>query len=995
MIDIVAGEQTLLTARATGALTPYKTRHRLQIQNGSGTWITYEDQLTSVRYSSQLDNPVASLEATLEYRGSTNLSPFVGVGSPAISIKRGIRYECAFISGGAPIRWLRRFEGVIDDVDPADPYELKIRARDTAARLIDKYIRTAGSYGSGGGIALETVMQSILTNWASGWTLFAPSSPGHLINTYTQSQEPVLQALRNLALRIGWDVQFRWDNGTSAYRLTLIDPLRNRATVDYTFAANMFVNIGELNLGSQDLRTVVIVPFGSGTTRGSVTRPTNEGTDPFVQAYGDIPFWLPDFNPPIPDSTRAGALADAVLSDLQSPGVSANYQLPFFPFSQLHDRYTFALTGINYDTAQTLAVVGIEDRWDLGNDVGYSTLSLRGKPSGGVDRWIGLDPRGQPPIPTPGDVAAPGAPTGFTSNFQGRDCIISWNAVADASGYEVQILTSANVLRRTVRVLAPPYVYDLDTNRADTLTPSLNFQIRALKANSAPPSSALLGSATNLAPSAPTGLTLGAADGGLGVGLTVAEPTFGDYLQLEVQTDDNAGFTSPTDAYAGASWRSVPIEAESVTAPTHIRARFRDVFNQASGWTASSVTAKPVTAAYLDFLLGGVNLLKNAGFDYNYNDLYLADDWASYSVGTGLAAGASIQVGGVLGSQFQRLEATLNASGERFGITQEIPNSGGVVAGRPYTLSTFAKSSYGGGSANVNLWLFVDYLDISNAFIGAFSQIVTTMAALPTAWTRYSFTSVAPAGAVRAIVYIFAEYGSGAGATSTYDLDAVMFEYGEIPTFYQESAIFNNLGAKSMRALTLSAMQAVLTNGVNDTILDAKGAKVYDSSGIVRTAIGDISGLLYGSSNLPSGTQGLYVRGGGAFLTDYPRLIFISSFDTAASFGTQTVIAGGSVTNSVVFTHGQSFSLLAGRKLTGAVRLQKAATGNNNLVVAGFNLFVEGYNGSTWENITQVTGAKTYTDFRTTASLTIMNPTATNYNATSSLAFVTEIYETP
>ncbi|MDX2006567.1 MAG: hypothetical protein SFU83_14940, partial [Meiothermus sp.] len=106
---------------------------------------------------------------------------------------------------------------------------------------------------------------------------------------------------------------------------------------------------------------------------------------------------------------------------------------------------------------------------------------------------------------------------------------------------------------------------------------------------------------------------------------------------------------------------------------------------------------------------------------------------------------------------------------------------------------------------------------------------------------------------------------------------------------------------------------------------------------------------------------------------------------------------GGNVTNSVTYTHSQAVTLVSGRRIYGAPKITRVTAGNANLVVSGFSIVVEGFNTGTssWENISRQTGPRTYSDTRTVASITVMNPTGSNQNANSALAFVTEIYEGP
>ena len=83
--------------------------------------------------------------------------------------------------------WKEICQGRVDTINVGDE-QIQITGRSEEAVLLDCWVQTEKSYGSVGGIAMETVLQSMLDdNLGAGTiTLYCPVSPGYLMNTWTQ-----------------------------------------------------------------------------------------------------------------------------------------------------------------------------------------------------------------------------------------------------------------------------------------------------------------------------------------------------------------------------------------------------------------------------------------------------------------------------------------------------------------------------------------------------------------------------------------------------------------------------------------------------------------------------------------------------------------------------------------------------------------------------------------------------------------------------------------
>src|SRR5688500_17535137 len=261
--------------------TYYRMSARVRVKNGSGTLIDLSahkgiNWLEHVRYNEDIDELVAQAVIELKrdvirpgggYDSSLSLSPLRtdsalnrlddGVTyAPLIDVGREIHVDVAVTESWRPpvtTDWKPLLKGAINSIQwGSDP--VVVEALDEGAVLVDRWIESELIYGSAAGTAVETVMQSILnaTLGAGVVTLYTPASPGFNIRPYTQQKEPLMDALRTLADMIGWDVRYRWDAGTSTFRLTFQAPPRTKTVPDRTFGPSRILNVGKLTIDRQE-----------------------------------------------------------------------------------------------------------------------------------------------------------------------------------------------------------------------------------------------------------------------------------------------------------------------------------------------------------------------------------------------------------------------------------------------------------------------------------------------------------------------------------------------------------------------------------------------------------------------------------------------------------------------------------------------------------------------------------------------------------------------
>lgn len=252
-----------------------------------------------------------------------------------------------------------------------------------------------------GGVSMENIVQQMLNDSPVSVTLYAPDASSFLMNPWKQEREPVFEAVRKVAQLIGWDVCPRYDSA-GAYRLQLYKPDRAAAVPVRTFTASNYADVASLSLGLENIRNVLRVVYSDSTSLGSdgktprrksVTATAAASVTAYGRRYMEI---AEEATSQIDTPDEASALASAALSDLSTPYASLEVDAYFFPWVQVGDLYRFEANDVHFDGDQDLAVVGYSHDAQLGGDgeqTFRTSLTCRGKPSGGRDRWLQWDSR--------------------------------------------------------------------------------------------------------------------------------------------------------------------------------------------------------------------------------------------------------------------------------------------------------------------------------------------------------------------------------------------------------------------------------------------------------------------------------------------------------------------------------------------------------------------------------------------------------------------------
>lgn len=435
MRSLSTTEQMLLASEG------YSVRLRVTVKDASGSDVELtnfegRDWVQSVDISNDVDQPVSEATVTLVgHEDELNLSPSVaaskinrpgGVFQERLGVNRQIAIEVGIAPehGGDPDYWHALFVGDVDEFDlPSDGVssQIRLRCRDLGGRLQRRWLERTGQPPTGTELAVnlyqteravEDVMQEILGDWGPGGiTLQVPVSPGWEIpnGTWEPEMTNVLEVLRSLASRIGWDVRYRWvgDETTGSYQLQFYEPPRGKTTPDMTLGPDQYFAISRFATSLIGIRNKIEVFYRTSANEDDDVVVSVVEQDLASQAtYGLLYSSIGENDTTgITNSTRATQLASAVLSDLKNPRADFSATAMFLWNVELYDLIRFSPNGLLFDADQDLAVVGY--RHHISTDRVETEIVCRGGTVVGSWRkhWDLLrdkdgDSRAAPPAPS-------------------------------------------------------------------------------------------------------------------------------------------------------------------------------------------------------------------------------------------------------------------------------------------------------------------------------------------------------------------------------------------------------------------------------------------------------------------------------------------------------------------------------------------------------------------------------------------------------------------
>jgi len=425
---------------------------KLYIGSSDGiTWLDLSDHLVRAVVNkgdvtqlgaSGVDGVIASADFSLRRRGPVyTLDPG---SSPILFPNREIMLRVAITAPGVePSSWVTLFHGLLGDSISYSDTTVDLTCRDMAKLLGDCYIEEVQQYGSDEGVPLETVLQQIIdANLGVGEALvYCPVSPGFMVTPYQVEHKSVWDAIQEAVGQAGYFIGYRWDSGTGQYRLTLLEPERDKdaSTADFALTSTDDIIVEQLDISDKDIRNVVKVTWRDKATgqRRSVTV-TDEAS---IAQFRRRAMQIEEADTSLIDTeAEARRLADAALADLSQLASTNRIEMPLLP--ELDIMHGITITNPRMSEDQTFyGVESVRHTIDYGSNKFRTEVIASGRVIGGHNRWLRMQTRpgspGEPDYPLPITDIPPDTPAWDTCEFV-RDVTLRWHPVARAVEYEIR-----------------------------------------------------------------------------------------------------------------------------------------------------------------------------------------------------------------------------------------------------------------------------------------------------------------------------------------------------------------------------------------------------------------------------------------------------------------------------------------------------------------------------------------------------------------------------
>lgn len=385
-------------------------------RDGAGSWVDLSDldgrdYVVSVTISEDRNNEISTAQITLvtclDGRKERSLSPeatssLPNTGGVLIQGDRKVRIYTATLPDGSPkptsgsSNWVKAFEGRLTrPTVTAD--KITIQCRDKGGELQSTWIETVQTYGDSAGANIEDVIDDLLTDWArtsttlysangtSGTPFNAGDSPGFGILEYKQQRMPIMTAIKTLADQIGYQLSFRYHEGSGIddYVLVLEEPDRAVSSSAWTVP---LAAIDGLTIVDDDtiIRNVWIGTYGSYANGGQRTAYSVEDATS-ITTYGRRTAFLGEASgKQIDTETEMDNWLDQLLLDTKDTSRLITFEMPYAYHLQTNDYITIEADGFLLGSNKDISIMSIQH--SIGGGEGRTRLVCRGKPSNGEVR---------------------------------------------------------------------------------------------------------------------------------------------------------------------------------------------------------------------------------------------------------------------------------------------------------------------------------------------------------------------------------------------------------------------------------------------------------------------------------------------------------------------------------------------------------------------------------------------------------------------------------
>lgn len=285
------------------------------------------------------------------------------------------------------------FHGRVDTINAASVDHIRCTGRDLSVQILDGVFGSTQSYGSAGGVAVQTVLQQMLDAvlGVGVVTLSTPVSPAWLIVDTPAPYKvkigtSLYAAMKQLTDQIGWRLAYNYPADLATFQL--LGPNRAAALADWGLAASEISEVNDVTFSLEPIRNSVTVQFYDAS--GVPQTPAVATSSGSIAAYGFRPMVIREAaSSEIRTLAQAQRMADAIRDDLALPLLTndVTHQHAFYPILPGHVIDVLP-NGVHFDATTRLAVA--RTVLTLENGGGHVQLALRGAPASRARGWLDL-----------------------------------------------------------------------------------------------------------------------------------------------------------------------------------------------------------------------------------------------------------------------------------------------------------------------------------------------------------------------------------------------------------------------------------------------------------------------------------------------------------------------------------------------------------------------------------------------------------------------------
>jgi len=237
--------------------------------------------------------------------------------------------------------------------------------------------------GASSTVKIDPLISGRITLYSKTGTTAVPfqagDSPGWTIPTYTQNKVPVMNAIKTLAMQIGWELRYIWNSSANDFVLTLYEPDRAKSTPDHTFTKDEILQDSGIRVSRTNVRNYIKVSYGGGTSVAQDSASQSR--------YGYRSMEITEASSSQVDTAgEATTMATACLNDLKEPTMERGISVTTFWPVELGDLISFPADNIHSDSAIDLAVHGYSH--SVKDKKGLTKINGKGAPSVGSRQWL-------------------------------------------------------------------------------------------------------------------------------------------------------------------------------------------------------------------------------------------------------------------------------------------------------------------------------------------------------------------------------------------------------------------------------------------------------------------------------------------------------------------------------------------------------------------------------------------------------------------------------